>query len=59
MPIKKNEETQTEITHQKLLERERNLELRESETQVDHFRLKQQLDARERDLLRRERELDF
>jgi hypothetical protein len=42
-----------------MMERERDLELRESENQIERFKMKQQLDTRERELLRKERELEF
>lgn len=56
---KTNFETQTDVTLNKMMERERDLELRESENQIERFKMKQQLDTRERELLRKERELEF
>ncbi len=54
-----NAHTQTDLSHASLAERERIVEIKEGELEVVRFRSRQEVDNRERVLMRREREVEI
>ena len=54
-----NAQVQTELSYSQLMDRERALEVREGELEVNKFRTRQEADHRDRGIMRREREVDI
>ena len=52
-------ETQTEVTHSALMKLEQSLEIKQNELEIQAYKDKQDLMQKERQVLRRERDLDI